>query len=908
MVTSLVTMDLIVCDVPAELRILQALSFDAIDSREDSIQDADVSTFRWLLEEPVEQDLEPHMATARQSLYQWLGEGQNIYHISGKSGSGKSTILKLIANHPRTKSELEKWAGEKDLIIASFYFWNSGNAAQTSWGGLQRSVLLQFLRHRPMQTRELFPETFQKILELTERGETASDSTLVNEGNIWAAWKVMCTKKEAYRMCIFIDGLDEFTETEAIPFSSLAHGLRNICHQNRAFKLCVSSRPLPQIQTVFDRNQRIHLHELTSRDIRSAASSAILAIPNLEKLTKEGGERLVTTIVTKSQGVFVWVKTVLCNIQAVVTSLGRLPDNAIAEALDEKISAYPSDIEDLYDHLLKQTNSSQISMTALMFGLVIDNPFAQPPNAMWFYWAEQLTADPDFPGKSDSTPCADPYAAEEVRSAHNVVKKALVTLTKGLLTMHKDSREREDGDQFYRQRVQFSHRTARDFFRSARGHSHIDFLEPSVSSLLDQASSSSYSPQSSVSAEAFARLRLAEIVLAGKHRVAAGADPRRRRLYSNYLRSLFSLKTDSELSYQVPFKFMEILRKDLETTHSGKFGSAYVVASFRSINKLTVTEDPEQPASFRHLALAHGQYDYLLKDFHRNQTPGNDPDAEGKGTNRKAKGKCKGKCKETKATSADDLSLLLTAVFGKTNSGALKSKFTTLLPFHNAMASIPIRPPVGNDFLSEISLEAGTPLIFSSTFLFSMHRTLGGLYRTQDSIPQNFELLARLVVHGLELADADTTPLNFVFLLQTRQDCRAPAPEPRPASEKDSVTYKKSIPKELHEWITSPMKNASGEPIFSKSTGAHPCGLVIKETHHTTLKTVFSLFVDDKALFERFCELVPGDVSGAVLNEQSEVFANCVSGSLLDQYVCTRVVASDGLVVDAGSDLCFRVY
>ena len=47
----------------------------------------------------------------------WLLHGQGVFHISGKPGSGKSTLMKMLCSHRRTASALRKWAGEKKLVF-----------------------------------------------------------------------------------------------------------------------------------------------------------------------------------------------------------------------------------------------------------------------------------------------------------------------------------------------------------------------------------------------------------------------------------------------------------------------------------------------------------------------------------------------------------------------------------------------------------------------------------------------------------------------------------------------------------------------------------------------------------------------------------------------------------------------
>jgi hypothetical protein len=48
---------------------------------------------------------------ASEPLTHWLSSGNGIYHISGKLGSGKSTLMKFLCEHKRTKAELQNWAG-----------------------------------------------------------------------------------------------------------------------------------------------------------------------------------------------------------------------------------------------------------------------------------------------------------------------------------------------------------------------------------------------------------------------------------------------------------------------------------------------------------------------------------------------------------------------------------------------------------------------------------------------------------------------------------------------------------------------------------------------------------------------------------------------------------------------------
>jgi hypothetical protein len=74
--------------VPIELRLLRQLSYESIDTREDSIRDAESGTFSWMLDDETTADLLPHMDYARNSFIEWLNSGSGVFHISGNAGAG----------------------------------------------------------------------------------------------------------------------------------------------------------------------------------------------------------------------------------------------------------------------------------------------------------------------------------------------------------------------------------------------------------------------------------------------------------------------------------------------------------------------------------------------------------------------------------------------------------------------------------------------------------------------------------------------------------------------------------------------------------------------------------------------------------------------------------------------------
>jgi len=101
---------------------------------------------------------------SRRLLRQWLTDGGGVLHISGKAGSGKSTLVKTILNDSHTVSCLERWAGNKALVVASCFFLRSnGQSLQLSPDGLYRSILFEVLRKCSRFIPDVFPGQWRAI-------------------------------------------------------------------------------------------------------------------------------------------------------------------------------------------------------------------------------------------------------------------------------------------------------------------------------------------------------------------------------------------------------------------------------------------------------------------------------------------------------------------------------------------------------------------------------------------------------------------------------------------------------------------------------------------------------------------------------------------------------------------------
>ena len=94
-----------------------------MDYRHNDIAKAHEKTFEWLFES--KDSGFPH----------WLQEGDEIYWINGKAGSGKSTLMKFVYDDQRTREILGCSVENPRRILAGYFFHRRGSFLQKSHTG-----------------------------------------------------------------------------------------------------------------------------------------------------------------------------------------------------------------------------------------------------------------------------------------------------------------------------------------------------------------------------------------------------------------------------------------------------------------------------------------------------------------------------------------------------------------------------------------------------------------------------------------------------------------------------------------------------------------------------------------------------------------------------------------------------
>ncbi|KAK4220865.1 hypothetical protein QBC38DRAFT_462117 [Podospora fimiseda] len=132
---------------------------------------------------------------------QWLREGDGLFWISGKPGSGKPTLIKMIVESEKTHSFLREWAKGKECDTVTHMFWLHGSNIQRNLEGCLRSILYQTLIAQPNPQAEV-------VTLLKSSFGTPATGLNLTLSAMAELLEMVCGSSR--RLCLFIDALDEF--------------------------------------------------------------------------------------------------------------------------------------------------------------------------------------------------------------------------------------------------------------------------------------------------------------------------------------------------------------------------------------------------------------------------------------------------------------------------------------------------------------------------------------------------------------------------------------------------------------------------------------------------------------------------------------------------------------------------
>ncbi|KAG6358431.1 hypothetical protein INS49_014315 [Diaporthe citri] len=366
-------------------RLLRSLKFDRMNERRNQVTSSHHNTFTWMLRDGSEvegsqrsTEMFDHESgsswqdgrdnwelsyarTSWDSFSDWLRSTDSVYWISGKPGSGKTTLMKYILGQPQTQTYLDQW--KPDAIIISHFFWRPGTVMQQSIKGLMSSLLHQLLLGEPGVVDQVLGSTADM-----PRKESETD---------WSPEELRETlhyviSRYPRPIAIFLDGLDEVLPRDGVlRLLNIIDQLRQPCGDTGKIKLCLGSRPETLLYKHLCGYPQLRLEQLNRVDLWQYGNDHVI-IPSDYRIVipynhgmyypavnyprekppsrDEFREWLVWTLVTKAEGVFLW----LC--LTVTTIAKALNQDETFEDLEARIQSLPSDLADLYADMWNRMN------------------------------------------------------------------------------------------------------------------------------------------------------------------------------------------------------------------------------------------------------------------------------------------------------------------------------------------------------------------------------------------------------------------------------------------------------------------------------------------------------------------------------------------------------------------------
>ncbi|KAF2441831.1 hypothetical protein P171DRAFT_465451 [Karstenula rhodostoma CBS 690.94] len=414
-----------------EQHILGSLRFKTMSARLSRIQEAHGTTFSWIFDPDCDA-----------GFTDWLHHDRGIYWISGKPGSGKSTLMKYLYEEQRTREALHVWADGSKLVMAAFFFWSVGTPMQKSQEGLLRCLLFEIFRRCPDLIATACPERW--IAEDTSTDGEGWDLAELSDVifRIFSSEHASTTK-----FCFFIDGLDEYEGRHL----DIVRILDTLASSTQSVKVCVSSRQWNVFEDAYgrDASRLLYLEDLTRGDIEDYVRSKFeehTAI-TMFSIAEDGYDGLIEDIVNKAEGVFLWVFLV---VRSLCEGLTNGDDVYL---LQERVRRLPADLEHYFRLIIESVEVEYREIMARTFQVALQA--TEPLTLIAYSFLDE--ADPDYAINARIRA----FDRNDIFVRHRQTKRRINGRYKGLLEVSAES----SASDFFGYRVEFFHRTVHDFLQ-----------------------------------------------------------------------------------------------------------------------------------------------------------------------------------------------------------------------------------------------------------------------------------------------------------------------------------------------------------------------------------------------------------------------------------------------------------
>ncbi|KAK0754234.1 hypothetical protein B0T18DRAFT_338448 [Schizothecium vesticola] len=355
-------------------RLLRSLKFDRMNERRNMVEKSHGKTYQWVLRDGSDAGELADVAESPKadadypwdSFSDWLRSTEPEYWISGKPGSGTTTLVKYLLGHPQTRRFLELWS--PGAVLVSHFFWRPGTQMQQSIRGLFCSLLHQLLEEDKASLDRILSSSINashKDME-TDWSNQELQSTLLD---------VMAHYPRS--MALFLDGLDEVLRTEGtLALLNVVDTLKRPQGLHGKVKLCLGARREPLIEEKLRSCPQLRLEHLSYNDLRRYAEDTIIIPPQYPIFISPGSKLyarnakghhvffsfekppnpceirdwLVTELVGRADGVFLWLRLTAKIVMEALHASETVTD------LQCRVDSLPSGLIELYEDMWARAN------------------------------------------------------------------------------------------------------------------------------------------------------------------------------------------------------------------------------------------------------------------------------------------------------------------------------------------------------------------------------------------------------------------------------------------------------------------------------------------------------------------------------------------------------------------------
>ena len=269
----------------------------------------------------------------------WLESGTDLFWISGKPGSGKSTLMDYIYHNiqpEKTGSDLLRaWAGSHSVVILTFWFFRPASTPLLrTLHGFWRSLCFQILDSDPNLAKTIredkdgtAPSTLRScLLPDGSNAESWTDSEL----RLWFWYMI---EHSNMRYCLLIDGLDEIESSREL----LLNTVLSMSARSYKLKVCCACRPENPFQSILKQHPNLQLQDFNHGDIEEDCK---------RRLKGTHAEKFADQIAYRAEGVFLWAHLISENLARAAK------EGESEEDLGLRLKECPDEMAELFKYML----------------------------------------------------------------------------------------------------------------------------------------------------------------------------------------------------------------------------------------------------------------------------------------------------------------------------------------------------------------------------------------------------------------------------------------------------------------------------------------------------------------------------------------------------------------------------